>query len=291
MKFIAQKSLENIQRSVSELWDSVQNGFTPLDRLQRILGNDGRRDLLDHFLETATGVPQSLDLPDDIVGIVWQTRQAVSLCKQILQCSLPVNHRNFDRIREAAPGIIAADRLDRSWATWHEYHKTENVQEYAEDVHELLATGTPVGFLMQTMGEFYFRVGTYEKNPSDFLQLFRLTVDWPVDLASSLELMAATHIASLFRAAAEAKIPNRPDLICRLHNLIWFLKQDILDFEHKEYAIFEGAAKYGTLQAIVSKPHLIERDPDLEKFYQDQWKRHFVDFTVNVTIDDDNPDR
>ncbi len=290
MKFIIQDSLEDIRHSADYLWESVRNGFTALDRLRKILGHAGRRDLLDHFREAATGVPQPLDLPDDIVGIVCQTRQAVWLCEQVVQCRPPAIHRNFDKIQAAAPGIIAADRLERSWATWHEYRKTDDVREYAQDVHELLAAGTPVGFLMQSMGEFYFRIGTYEDDPADFLQLFLLTEDWPAELASSLQLMAATHVATYFRAAAESEIPNRPDVICRMHYLLTLLKKDILDFENKNYAILEGAAKYGALRTITSKPYLIESDPDLEKFYQDQWERHFADFALPVTTANDEED-
>lgn len=290
MKFFVQDSLENIRRSTRCLWDSAQKGFTGLDRLRKILGYAGRTDLLDHFREKATGIPQPLDLPNDIVGIVCQTRQAVWLCKQVIECRTPVTHRNFDKIKAAAPGIIAADRLERSWATWHEYRKAEDVRLYAQDVRELLISGTPVGFLMQTMAEFFFRVGTYDCVPADFLELFLLTEDWPIELASSFQLMTASHIATYFHTAAEAEIPNRPDLICQLHYLMRQLKKNILDFENQDRALLEGAAKYGALQAILSKPHSVASAPDLERFYQDQWTRHFADFTLPVTAADDADD-
>lgn len=293
MKFFISDSLESIRGETLFLWESVRNSFSALDRLKRILGHAGSKNLPDHFREITTGVAQPLDLPGDIVDIVCQTRQKAWLCEQVVMCRPPMTYRNFDKIQAAAPGIIAADRLERNWATWHEYRKTDDVREYAQDVYDMLAAGTPVGSLLETMAEFYFRVGTCENDPEDFLQLFLLTEDWPVDLASSLQLMAATHIAMHFRAAAEANLHSRPDLKCRLHYLIRSLKKEILDFDNQDRAILDCAAQYGTLQAIVSKPHLIESDPKIEKFYEDQWERYFADFGIPDTPaaqeDDDEP--
>ncbi len=288
MKFIISDSLESIQRGTDYLWESVRNSFTGLDRLRKILGYAGRTDMLDHFREKATGVPQPLDLPDDIVRMVSETRDVVSWCKEIIACEPWGTFRNFDRLQAAAPGLLAAMRLETSWAVWHEYRKTEDVREKARDVHELLVRGTAVGFLLQTMAEFYFRIWTYENELADFLQLFPPTDNWSPELVASFQLMAAHHIATYFWVAGEYGMPDRPDLICRVHYLLRLLKKDILDGE--DNLILAHGAEYGFLRELTTNPDLIESEPDVEKFYREQRIRHFADFEFPETVPDEEQD-
>jgi hypothetical protein len=288
MKTIIAELLESVRSGTNELWESVRNRFTGLDRLNKILGGAGRTDMLDHFREVATGVPPPLDLPDDIVAMVCEMRDLKSLCEKVIRCKPSGRFGNFDKLQAAAPNLLAAMRLEASWATWHEYRETDDVRGYVRDVHQLLVSGTAVGFLLETMADFYFRISTYEEEPADFLQLFPPTDDWSPELVSSFQLMAAFHIATYFWAAAECGMPARPDLICRMCYLRRKLKKYILGAEDRP--TLEHAAQYGFLQALIRSPEMIESEPGTENFYREQRLLHFSDFQFpSETLPDQVP--
>lgn len=293
MKFINEDPLSGMKNCTQELWNSIVPSFQPLDRLQKILGYPGQPDQLDHFRELATGIPQPLDLPENIVEIVCQVRDPKWLFEKIAECQPTVDHLNFDRIQKAAPGIIAAKRLEIAWATWHEYRNFDDVSDYERTVRELLHAGTSLGFLLQTMCEYYFCVGSCRNDFIDFSELFPVTDIWEEELVSNVQLLAASHIADYFRISAEGEFPFRPDLICRFHHLQRVLKMDLLDFEPETHAILENAAQFGTLRSILSKPELIENEPYIERFFREQWERHFADFLLPacpVDHEENDPD-
>ncbi|MEI8312941.1 MAG: hypothetical protein WCH98_19505 [Verrucomicrobiota bacterium] len=140
---------------------------------------------------------------------------------------------------------------------------------------------------MPAMGEFYFRVASFEKIPADFLNLFPPTDRWSPALAESFQLMVASQIAICFRAAAELGIPDRPDLACRLWSMSRMLRMDLLEVPNNVRRILESSAKYGFLRELVRKPRMIESNPALEKFYRDQWFRHFADFSIPFATGDE----
>lgn len=285
--------MSGTKNCANELWDSIVPSFQPLDRLRKILGYPGQPDQLDHFRELATGIPQPLDLPENIVEIVCQARDPKWLCERIVEFQPTVDHLNLDRLQNAAPGIIAAKRLEIAWATWHEYRNTHDVSDCERTVRDLLNAGTSLGFLLETMGEFYFCIGTYAEDFSDFAELFPVTDIWEEELVSNVQLLAASHIADYFRISAEGEFPFRPDLICRFYYLQRVLKMDLLDFEPETHALLENATQFGTLRSILSKPELIEYEPYIERFFRDQWERHFADFLLPacpVDHEENDPD-
>jgi hypothetical protein len=280
MTFHIEDEFTNIETHIKYLWQDTVRKMYQINRLRRILGQPGRKDLLDHFRETATGIPQPTDLDDDIVEIVSESRHAYALCMEIVPFEPDAHYRNFDKLQKAAPDIIMAKHLAINWAVWHEYKGREDMANEAELVHALMAGNTSLGFLLQCMADFYFRITSIESKPGDFLLLFPQMDGWSTDLAESFKLICATHLAHYFQLADDAGIPDRPDLIFRETYLLRKLKQALLEPDCDTPNSLIISSQLALLSKLIRNPNMIMPDSGLEKFYREQKNRYFEDFYI-----------
>lgn len=280
MKKRTQRLLNHIESSVRDLCISAESDRRALDSLENILRQES-----DASRQTATeDPPHRIDLPPDIVRIVREGPRgsSLSLCQEVIECPAGLPHLNFHLLQAAAPDIIAEDVLDRHWATWYQYRLSGEADHYLSAYRDLLIKGTHSGFLVQTMVQFYFRIWTYDRTHKDFLHLFP-DVGLPEEITESLQLIASCSISRYFQMAHKLGVPNRPDLVFRRNYSRWRAKLQILSRACCTSSLMNHCAQFSAISSVLAHPDSIERNPDLESFYQGQRKLHF---SHSVKIDE-----
>lgn len=274
MIFHIEDELISLKNNIGFLWNDAVKKKREIHVLRLILAH------------AAAEETQLLDLADEIVEIVCETRQAYELCTEIVACEPDAQYRNYNKIQKASPDIILAKQLEINWLYWHEYKTSFDMDKEARLVHDLLAGNISLSFLLERMAEIYFRVNSFEKETEDFLLLFPRMDCWPVELADSFKLASATHLAQYFQLAADHGITDRPDIVFREKYLTRELKKELLETNSDMHKCLINCAQIEFIRKLIIRPHMILPEIVLEKYFRKQRILHFDNFLVPTCAGD-----
>ena len=224
----------------------------------------------DEWLEILESGGEDLHLSDDIVPIVAETQFPGSLCRAVFDFEPEQQWRNYDKVKAAAPGMLAALGLRDIWWDWFGDSwvgaPAGEIHTEPDMLYEFYEGGIRPDFLLHAMLEQYFA-----NDQIDFGYMFPPCEQAHRQARSLLEHQAAEKIAHFFEVALKRDFPDRPDLIF----------QEDLCVRNLNHELLHNTPDPGECVRLTSEIKTAEPPPrhcSEEMFYRQQRERHFQDF-------------